>query len=110
MNLRLQIKVALTLILISFVFCSQKANAQVGIGTTTPDNSAMLEIKSGNKGILIPRLTTVQRTAISAPAKGLMVFDKIQRASTIMMEVHGNHLKLKPATLQEPESALPAAM
>ena len=75
MNLRLQIKVALTLILISFVFCAQKANAQVGIGTTTPDNSAMLEIKSSNKGILIPRLTSVQRTAISAPAKGLMVFD-----------------------------------
>ena len=75
MNLRLQIKVALTLILISFVFCAQKANAQVGIGTTTPDNSAMLEMKSSNKGILIPRLTSVQRTAISAPAKGLMVFD-----------------------------------
>ncbi|MEO6539858.1 MAG: hypothetical protein ABIN74_02660, partial [Ferruginibacter sp.] len=38
-------------------------------------NSAMLDIKSTTKGILIPRLTTAQRNAIASPANGLMVFD-----------------------------------
>lgn len=47
----------------------------VGVGTTTPDGSAQLEISSTNKGILIPRLTTIQRNAISSPAEGLMIYN-----------------------------------
>jgi len=38
------------------------------------DNSAMLDIQSGNRGILLPRMTEVQRNAISSPAEGLMVY------------------------------------
>ncbi|MBI4649177.1 MAG: hypothetical protein HY738_21935, partial [Bacteroidia bacterium] len=41
----------------------------------TADSSAMLDIKSITKGILIPRLTTVQRNSVVNPAKGLLVFD-----------------------------------
>lgn len=37
--------------------------------------SSMLDVNSSDKGILIPRLTTAQRTAIIHPAKGLLVFD-----------------------------------
>ncbi|MBI4647565.1 MAG: hypothetical protein HY738_13490 [Bacteroidia bacterium] len=37
--------------------------------------SAMLDVKSLTKGFLTPRLTTVQRTVISSPATGLLVFD-----------------------------------
>ncbi|MFA7274677.1 MAG: hypothetical protein WC044_12485 [Crocinitomicaceae bacterium] len=51
------------------------AQAQVGVGTATPDNSAMLEVSTTDKGILFPRLTTLQRTAIASPASGLYVFD-----------------------------------
>ncbi|MGC6422680.1 MAG: hypothetical protein ACON43_07700, partial [Flavobacteriaceae bacterium] len=52
---------------------------QVGIGTATPDPSAVLEISAtGNdKGLLIPRLTLSQRNAISGvvtPANGLLIF------------------------------------
>lgn len=49
----------------------------VGIGTTTPNNSAQLDITSpfNNKGILIPRMTTAQRNAIPSPAPGLIVYD-----------------------------------
>ncbi|MFT3911957.1 MAG: hypothetical protein QM737_21205 [Ferruginibacter sp.] len=50
------------------------ATAQVGIGTSTPDNSAALEIKDSARGILIPRLTMAQRLAIQNPAQGLMVY------------------------------------
>lgn len=47
----------------------------VGIGTPTPNSSAQLDISSNNKGLLIPRMTTSQRLAISTPANGLMVYD-----------------------------------
>ena len=46
-----------------------------GIGTPSPHASAMLDVQSTSKGMLIPRMTTAQRTAISSPATGLMVFD-----------------------------------
>ncbi|MEO1436013.1 MAG: hypothetical protein AAFV80_10790, partial [Bacteroidota bacterium] len=49
----------------------------VGINTTTPDPSAVLDVQSTDKGVLVPRMTTAQRTGISGgnPAAGLMVFD-----------------------------------
>ena len=52
--------------------------AQVAINTdnTTANSSAMLDVKSTTKGMLIPRMTTAQRTAISSPADGLMVYDE----------------------------------
>lgn len=51
--------------------------AQVSINTdnSTPNPSAMLDVKSTDKGILIPRMTTAQRTAVANPATGLLVFD-----------------------------------
>ena len=48
--------------------------AQVGVGTTTPETSAMLEAKSSSKGFLPPRLTYAQRQAISSPATGLIIY------------------------------------
>ncbi|MBM3404357.1 MAG: hypothetical protein FJY10_05655 [Bacteroidetes bacterium] len=47
----------------------------MGIGTTMPDNSAMLDVSSTTKGLLAPRMTTAQRTAIASPANGLLVYD-----------------------------------
>jgi hypothetical protein len=40
-----------------------------------PDNTAMLDVKSSTKGLLIPRMTTLQRTSIAGPALGLTVYD-----------------------------------
>lgn len=51
------------------------AQQNVGIGTNTPASSAMLHINSTTKGLLIPRLTSAQRTAIASPAAGLQVYD-----------------------------------
>jgi hypothetical protein len=50
------------------------ANAQTGIGTTTPDASAKLEIASTAKGLLIPRMNASQRGLITNPANGLLVY------------------------------------
>lgn len=41
---------------------------------SSPDASAMLDVKSTSKGILIPKMTTVQRDAIVSPQTGLMIF------------------------------------
>jgi hypothetical protein len=48
---------------------------QIGIGTTSPDPSAILDIVSSSTGILIPRLSTTQRNQISSPAQGLLIFN-----------------------------------
>jgi len=47
----------------------------IGIGTTSPTSSAILDINSTNQGMLAPRMTTVQRNAIVNPANGLMIFN-----------------------------------
>src|SRR5688572_9544701 len=56
------------------VFGSFSAIAQVGIGTPSPNSSAMLDIQSINKGVLFPRMTTAQRLAIPQ-VNGLIVYD-----------------------------------
>lgn len=62
-------------LLFSSLVFSQQNN--VGINTTTPHSSAALQLKSknNNQGILIPTLTTTQRTGITLPATGLLVYD-----------------------------------
>src|SRR6185295_14910524 len=57
----------------------------VGIGTTTPDNSAILEIKSGTKGLLIPRMSSAAVVAIANPAKGLLVLDTVKNQLLVNM-------------------------
>ena len=61
---------------ILLLFLGLVGKAQTGIGTTTPNTSAKLEIASTDKGLLIPRMTKAQREAITLPtaANGLMVY------------------------------------
>ncbi|MEZ4896439.1 MAG: hypothetical protein R2806_06375 [Saprospiraceae bacterium] len=47
----------------------------VGIGTLVPNSSALLDLSSTTQGMLLPRMSSVQRTNINNPALGLMVFD-----------------------------------
>jgi hypothetical protein len=50
-------------------------NGSVVIGTTSLDNSAILQANSTTKGFLPPRMTTAEKNAIASPAAGLMVYD-----------------------------------
>lgn len=50
-------------------------NAQIGVGTLTPDASAQLDVTSATKGVLVSRMTSAQRIAIASPADGLLVYD-----------------------------------
>lgn len=60
--------------IISIVF-APATYAQVGIGTTSPDPSAQLEITATDKGMLVPRMNAAQRDAIATPATGLMIYN-----------------------------------
>jgi uncharacterized protein (TIGR02145 family) len=50
--------------------------SQISVSTdgSAPDNSAMLDVKSTDRGVLIPRMTASQRAGISSPASGLLVY------------------------------------
>ncbi len=65
-------------LIIASVFClAIKANGQgmaVNTSGTAADASAMLDVSSTTKGLLIPRMTEAERTAISSPATALMVY------------------------------------
>ena len=52
----------------------------VGINNdgSAPENSALLDVKSTTKGILIPRMTRTQRNSISSPAAGLLIYQTDQ--------------------------------
>lgn len=66
-------------VIVILSFCANSYSQNVGIGSSsfTPDAQAMLEIQSTTSGLLIPRMTSAQRTAISAGASsdyGLLVY------------------------------------
>ncbi|ERJ58176.1 exosporium glycoprotein BclB-related protein [Sphingobacterium paucimobilis] len=61
-----------TLIGVCLFCCSTAAIGQVGIGVEVPHGSAELEIKSNNKGVLIPRIAEANRPL--APENGLLIY------------------------------------
>ncbi len=70
----MKFKILLSIIL----FIAFKVNAQTGIGTTSPNASAKLDVYATNKGFLPPRVTlttALDVTTISSPAEGLLVYN-----------------------------------
>lgn len=62
-------------IIIIVLILSTIANAQVGIGTVNPDPSAILDLSSENKGILVPKMSLEKRDLITQPAEGLLIYN-----------------------------------
>ncbi len=57
------------------LFFLDGANDVIGLGSNTPHASALLSVNSTTKGFLPSRMTASQRTSISSPADGLVVYD-----------------------------------
>jgi CRISPR/Cas system-associated exonuclease Cas4 (RecB family) len=57
------------------ILLSPKGTGGVGIGTTAPAASALVDLTSTSKGFLVPRMDATARDAISTPATGLVVFN-----------------------------------
>ena len=73
MNSRIFFWIALSLSLF------ENANAQIGIGTSSPDSSSLLDLSSTTKGLLVPRMTTIEQLALINPAIGLTIFNTTTR-------------------------------
>ena len=67
-------RVLLALLLSGTAATAAQAQNNVGVGTTTPNASAVLDVSSSTQGLLAPRLSQAQRDAIVAPATGLLVY------------------------------------
>lgn len=65
------------LLMVTALIISYSLTAQIGVNTdgSSPDSSAMLDIKSTTKGFLLPRMTTFEQRSISTPASGLLIFN-----------------------------------
>jgi uncharacterized protein (TIGR02145 family) len=61
-------------LILGLLFSSVLSFSQIGIGTTTPEASAQLDVTSTTKGFLLPRLTYDQKTAIASPVAGLHIW------------------------------------
>ena len=63
------------LFLLIFAILTGDSIAQIGIGTSTPNSSAKLDVNSTTKGVLFPRMTNSQMLAISKPVTGLQIYN-----------------------------------
>jgi len=63
----------LTLLILSF----NGLLAQIGINNPNPNTSAALDIKSNTRGLLIPRMSDLERRSLTLPANTLIVFDTV---------------------------------
>ncbi len=66
----------ISILFVAIFFTTKSFSQSVSINNTgaVADTSAMLDISSTTKGLLLPRMTTEQRTGIATPATGLLVY------------------------------------
>src|SRR5258706_3395103 len=73
------------LFIILLNFTPETFSQSVGIGTSTPNSSAQLDISHTSKGLLIPRMTTGAISLVTNPAKGLMIYDSVKNQLMVNM-------------------------
>lgn len=73
-NKRNTMKKLLYLAISLFVINTTAQSVAINNDGSAPDDSAVLDLKSSNQGVLVPRMTQANRNAITTPATGLMVF------------------------------------
>jgi alpha-tubulin suppressor-like RCC1 family protein len=79
---------------LKIIFClliSYNVFCQIGIGTDSPEQSAILDVSSTEKGFLPPRLTEAERNAIINPATGLLIYNNTSQCLEIYQGLAGNN-------------------
>jgi hypothetical protein len=71
-----------------------KSTDNIGIGTATPANSALVDMTSANKGLLPPRMSSGQISSIADPADGLMVYNTTDKHLYIYISTANAWMKL----------------
>lgn len=84
MAIKKHIKTVIFTVLAILMFPFASMFGQVVMGGEVPDPSAVLDIQNTDRGLLLPRLSQIQRDAISAPSTGLLVFN----SSTLCLEIN----------------------
>lgn len=72
---------------ISFFSICFIAKAQIGIGTSTPQSSSILEISSSNKALLVTRVSNT--AAVNTPVKGMIVYSLAENKFKIYQTIKG---------------------
>lgn len=75
LDLIFSLSISTALVALTALVANAQTGVAIGAGNPTAHASAVLDVQSTSQGFLVPRMTTAQRTAISSPAPGLMVFD-----------------------------------
>lgn len=70
----MRLNILCLILLISTIICGQ--NVAINSSGTTADDSAILDISSTSKGLLIPRMTNTQMNNIVSPVEGLVIYNK----------------------------------
>ena len=65
----------INVLIVFFTLFSFNIQSQVGVGTSTPNSSAMLDVNSTTKGFLPPRMEESERDLIASPAMGLLIYN-----------------------------------
>lgn len=65
---------AKTILFLIVLHASMSMHAQIGINTEHPEHSAALDVYSTDQGLLLPRMSDLQRDDIESPATGLIIF------------------------------------
>ena len=85
--------------------------SQVGINAdnSPPNASAMLDVNSTTKGVLLSRMTRVQRNSIVSPAEGLMVYcTNCGQNGSLSIFTNGSWMTFAPCTIASPVAGSPA--
>ena len=75
---------------ICILFCQALTAQNVGIGTNNPNSSAMLDVASNNKGLLLPRVADTSN--IATPAEGLLMYNQANKAPNYFDGVKWNNI------------------
>jgi hypothetical protein len=82
------------MVLLTFNFYLSPVFSQIGINSSgsNPDPSAMLDVQSTSKGMLIPRMTTAQRDAITSPTQSLLIYNTTNKCLEVWENAQWNDI------------------